>query len=73
MTEKSDEILEKIYNGSAEENRQLAEKLSQSLSPEQKKAVERLVSDSNLMKKLTSNEKVREILKKFGGDSDGHR
>lgn len=73
LSDKIDEMLDKINNGSAEENRQLAEKLSRGLSSEQKKAVERLLSDSNLMKKLSENEKVREIIKKFGGDVNGHQ
>ena len=73
LSDKIDEMLDKINSGSAEENRQLAEKLSRGLSSEQKKAVERLLSDSNLMKKLSENEKVREIIKKFGGDVNGHQ
>ena len=73
LSDKIDEMLDKINNGSAEENRQLAEKLSRGLSPDQKKAVERLLTDSNLMKKLSENEKVREIIKKFGGDVNGHQ
>ena len=73
MNDKFNEMMDKISSGSAEENKKLAENMKNNLSDSQKKAVERLLSDAGLMNKLLANEKVREIIKKFGGDDNGYK
>lgn len=73
MPENIDEMIEKIKNNNADENRRLAENLKNNLSPEQKSSLDRLMNDSNLMQKLMSNSKVQGIMKKLGGDSNGHK
>lgn len=73
MNDKFNEMMDKISSSSAEDNKRLAENMKNNLSDSQKKAVERLLSDAGLMNKLLENDKVREILKKFGGDENGYK
>ncbi len=73
MSDNLDEMINKIKNNSADENRKLAENLKNNLTDEQKSSLEKLMSDSNLMQKLMNNSKVQEIIRKLGGDGNGHQ
>lgn len=68
-----DKIIDKIKNNSEEENKELAEKLTGNLSSSQNNALSRLLSDKKLVAEIMNSPKVQEILKKIGGDKNGHK
>ena len=72
MPENIDEMITKIRNNSEQENKKLAQDLTDSLSQEQKTALDKLMKDKSLLQKIFSNDKVREIMNKIGGDENGH-
>ena len=73
MPENIDAIINKIKNNNEQENKKLAEDMANSLSPEQKSALSKLMNDKSLLQKIFSNEKFREIMNKIGGDVNGHK
>ncbi len=73
MPENIDAIINKIKNNNEQENKKLAEDMANSLSPEQKAALSKLMNDKSLLQKIFSNEKFREIMNKIGGDVNGHK
>lgn len=73
MSENMDKMIDKIKNNSAEENKKLAQELKNGLSDKQAEALNKLMSDSSLIKKLLESDKVNEIMKKIGGDKNGHQ
>ena len=73
MPENIDGIINKIKNNNEQENKKLAEDMANSLSPEQKAALSKLMNDKSLLQKIFSNEKFREIMNKIGGDVNGHK
>lgn len=73
MPENIDGIINKIKNNNEQENKKLAEDMANSLSPEQKATLSKLMNDKSLLQKIFSNEKFREIMNKIGGDVNGHK
>ena len=73
MPENIDGIINKIKNNNEQENKKLAEDMANSLSPEHKAALSKLMNDKSLLQKIFSNEKFREIMNKIGGDVNGHK
>lgn len=73
MPENIDEMINKIKNNSAQENKKLVEDLTGNLSQEQKTALDKLMSDKSLLQKIFNNEKVRDLMNKIGGDANGHK
>ncbi len=68
-----EEIIKRMKNNSEEQNRQLAKELTQNLSQGQNDALSRLLSDKALVTKLMNTPEAQEILKKMGGDKNGHQ
>lgn len=68
-----EEIIKRMKNNSEEQNRQLAKELTQNLSQGQNDALSRLLSDKALVTKLMNTPQAQEILKKMGGDKNGHQ
>lgn len=68
-----EEIIKRMKNNSEEQNRQLAKELTQNLSQGQNDALSRLLSDKALVTKLMNTSEAQEILKKMGGDKNGHQ
>ena len=68
-----DKIIDKIKNNSEEENKELAEKLTGNLSSSQNNALLKLLSDKKLVAEIMNSPKAQEILKKIGGDKNGHK
>lgn len=68
-----EEIIKRMKNNSEEQNRQLAKELTQNLSQGQNDALSRLLSDKALVTKLMNTPEAQEILKKMGGDKNGHK
>ena len=73
MPENIDEMINRIRNNNEQENKKLAEDLTNSLSQEQKTALDKLMNDNSLLQKIINNEKVREIMNKIGGEQNGHK
>ncbi len=73
MPENIDEMINRIRNNNEQENKKLAEDLTNSLSQEQKTALDKLMNDKSLLQKIINNEKVREIMNKIGGEQNGHQ
>lgn len=73
MAENIDDIIKKIKNNSNEENKKLAEDLQKGLSESQSASLQKLLSDKELVKKLLASDQAKKIMKKFGGDSNGHQ
>lgn len=68
-----EEIIKRMKNNSEDQNRQLAKELTQNLSQGQNDALSRLLSDKALVTKLMNTPEAQEILKKMGGDKNGHQ
>ena len=73
MPENIDEMINRIRNNNEQENKKLAEDLTNSLSQEQKTALDKLMNDKSLLQKIVNNEKVREIMNRIGGEQNGHK
>ena len=73
MAENIDDIIKKIKNNSNEENKKLAEDLQKGLSESQSASLQKLLSDKELVKKLLDSDQAKKIMKKFGGDNNGHQ
>lgn len=73
MSDNLDEIINKIKNNTAEENKALANNLQDNLNAEQSAMLNGLLSDSELMKKLMASDAVKNIINKIGGESNGHQ
>lgn len=73
MAENIDDIIKKIKSNSSEENKKLAEDLQKGLSESQSASLQKLLSDKELVKKLLDSDQAKKIMKKFGGDNNGHQ
>lgn len=73
MAENIDDIIKKIKSNSSEENKKLAEELQKGLSESQSASLQKLLSDKELVKKLLDSDQAKKIMKKFGGDNNGHQ
>lgn len=73
MADNLDDIINKIRSNSKEENKKLAEEMKKNLSDEQTQSLNKLISNKDLMKKLLSSDEAKNIMKKLGGDSNGHK
>ena len=73
MAENIDDIIKKIKSNSSEENKKLAEDLQKGLSESQSASLQKLLSDEELVKKLLDSDQAKKIMKKFGGDNNGHQ
>ena len=73
MAENIDDIIKKIKSNSSEENKKLAEDLQKGLSDSQSASLQKLLSDKELVKKLLDSDQAKKIMKKFGGDNNGHQ
>ena len=62
-----------MKNNSEQENKELAKELTKNLSEGQSDALSRLLSDNALVTKLMNTPQAREIMKKLGGDGNGHK
>lgn len=73
MADNIDDIIGKIKNNNSNENKKLAENLMNSLSESQSQTLQKLLSDKALMQKLLSSDQAKNIMKKLGGDKNGHK
>ncbi len=73
MAENIDDIISKIKNNSNEENKKLAEELKNGLSESQSASLQQLLSNKELVKKILDSEQAKNLMKKFGGDKNGHK
>ncbi len=73
FTDNIEEIINKMKNNSEQENRELAKELTGNLSQGQNDALARLLSDKALVTKLMNTPQAKEILRKMGGDGNGHK
>ena len=73
MSENIDNIIGKIKNNSNDENKKLAENLMNSLSESQSQTLQKLLSDKEALRKLLSSDQAKNIMKKIGGDKNGHK
>ena len=73
MSANIDDIINRIKKNSSEENKKLASELKSGLSPQQNEMLGRIMSDKDLLKKITQSEQVQNILRKLGGDKNGHK
>ena len=60
-------------NNSNDENKKLAENLMNSLSESQSQTLQKLLSDKEALRKLLSSDQAKNIMKKIGGDKNGHK
>lgn len=72
MAENIDDIIRKIKTNSNEENKKLAEDLQKGLSEKQSESLHKLLSNKELVKKIMESDQAKNIMKKFGGDKNGH-
>ena len=68
-----DDLIEKIKNNSREENQELAQELKKGLSNSQSDALNKLLSNKELMQKLLNSDEAKNIMNKLGGDKRGHQ
>lgn len=73
MSDNIDEMINKIKNNSADENKKLADELQSNLSKEQSEKLGSLLSNKELMNKLMASDAVKNIMNKLGGDSSGNK
>lgn len=68
-----DDLIEKIKHNSREENQELAQELKKGLSNSQSDALNKLLSNKELMQKLLNSDEAKNIMNKLGGDKSGHQ
>ena len=73
MSDNIDEIINKVKNNSSEENKKMVEGIINNLSESQSRTVQNVLSDKELIKKLLSSEQAKNLIKKLGGDKNGHQ
>ncbi len=73
MSDNIDEMINKIKNNSADENKKLANELQSNLNEEQSKKLGSLLANKELMDKLMTSDAVKNIMNKLGGGSDGNK
>lgn len=73
MSDNIDDIIRMIRSNSKEDNEALADEMKSRLSAEQKKSLNKLLSDKELMKKMMCSDEVRRMMEKLGGDKNGHK
>lgn len=62
------ELLKKLKNGSSEENKQLAADLKNSMTQQQKDALNKVLSNKDLLQKLLNSDEAKNIINKLGGE-----
>ncbi len=62
------ELLKKLKNGSSEENKQLAADLKNSMTQQQKDALNKVLSNKDLLHKLLNSDEAKNIINKLGGE-----
>lgn len=62
------ELLKKLKNGSSEENKQLAADLKNSMTQQQKDALNKVFSNKDLLHKLLNSDEAKNIINKLGGE-----
>ena len=62
------ELLKKLKNGSSEENKQLAADLKNSMTQQQKDALNKVLSNKELLQKLLNSDEAKNIINKLGGE-----
>lgn len=62
------ELLKKIKNGSKEDNKQLAAELKSNMTQQQKDALNKVLSNKDLLQKLLNSEEAKNIINKLGGE-----
>lgn len=73
MSDNIDDIIRRIRSNSKEDNEALADEMKSRLSAEQKKSLNKLLSDKELMKKMMCSDEVKRMMEKLGGDKNGHK
>lgn len=73
MSDSFDDIIRKIRSNSKEENKKLADEMKSGLTDEQSRSLNALISNRELMKKLMESDEAKNIMKKLGGDGNGHK
>ena len=73
MTNNIDDLIGKIKNNSDDENKQLAQELKNNLSESQTDALNKLMTNKDLLQKLFSSDAAKNIINKLGGDNNGHQ
>lgn len=68
-----DEIISKIKNNSYKDNVNLADELKSKLTDSQSDALAKLLSDKQKLTELMNSPEAKNILKKLGGDANGHK
>lgn len=62
------ELLKKIKNGSKEDNKQLAAELKSNMTQQQKDALNKVLSNKDLLQKLLNSQEAKNIINKLGGE-----
>lgn len=73
MSDNLEDMISHIKNNTDEENKALASHLQGRLSAEQTAKLNGILSNSDLLEKLMSTDAVKNIMKKLGGDQNGHQ
>lgn len=68
-----EEIISKIKDNSEQDNKKLAQELTNNLSDSQNDALNRLLSNKDLLSRLMNTPQAQSILKKLGGEDNGHK
>lgn len=73
MSENIDDIIKSIKNNSKEENDRLVSEMKSKLNNEQTEKLNKLMSNKALMNKLMSSDEIKRLMKKLGGETNGHK
>lgn len=73
MADNIDDIISKIKSNSNEENKKLAQELQSGLSESQNDALQKLMGDKEMLKKIFESERMKKIIDNLGGDKNGHK
>ena len=73
MADNIDDIISKIKSNSNEENQKFARELQSGLSPNQNEALQKLLGDKEMLKKIFESDKMKNIIEKLGGDNNGYK
>lgn len=73
MADNIDDIISKIRSNSNEENQKFARELQNGLSQSQNDALQKLMGDKEMLKKIFESDRMKNIIDKLGGDENGHK
>ena len=73
MSDNLEDMISHIKNNTDEENKALASQLQSRLSAEQSAKLNGILSNSDMLEKLMSTDAVKNIMKKLGGEQNGHQ